>query len=51
MITSAIKAHEEINVATINIPGAYLHTNNDEYLIMLLRGRLTELMAMVDPKL
>ena len=49
IIASAIEAREERDVATVKIPGAYLHTDNEEYVIMLLRGRLEELMAMVDP--
>ena len=50
-LTSAIEAHEGREVATIDIPGAYLHTDTDEEIIMLLRGKLAELMAEVEPKL
>ena len=46
-LTSAIEAHEGREVATIDIPGAYLHTDTDEEVIMLLRGKLAELMAEV----
>ena len=51
LLTSAIDAHEGREVATIDIPGAYLHTDTDEEIVMLLRGKLAELMAQVDPKL
>jgi hypothetical protein len=50
-ITSAIEAHEERDVATFDVPGAFLHTDNDEETIMLLKGRLAELMVQVDPQL
>ena len=49
MITSAIKAHEERNVAIIDIPGTFLHALTDEEIYMLLRGPLAELMVVVDP--
>ena len=49
MITSAIEAHEERDVAIIDIPGAFLHALTDEEIYMLIRGPLEELMVMVDP--
>ena len=51
MITAAILAHKQRNVATIDIPGAFLHAYNDKETIMLLRGRLAELMVQVDPQI
>ena len=51
LITSAIKAHKERDVATIDIPMAFLHAHTDELIYMLLRGPLAELMVMVDPVL
>ena len=51
MITATINAHEWRNVATIDIPGAFLNAYKDKETFMLLRGRLTELMVQVDPKL
>ena len=51
MIPSAIEAHEERNVAIIDIPGTFLHALTDEEIFMLLCGRLAELMVMVDPYL
>eukprot|EP00956_Cyclotella_meneghiniana_P035517 scaffold115573_cov38-Cyclotella_meneghiniana.AAC.1 len=51
MITSAIDAHENRRVVTLDIPGAFLHADLDEEVIMLLRGQLAELMVKVDPEL
>jgi hypothetical protein len=48
MITAAIDAHKQRNVATIDIPGAFLHAYNNKEAIMLLRGRLAEIMVQVD---
>ena len=55
MVTSAIEAKEGRDVAIIDIPGVYLHTYIDKWgnekIIMLFKGKLAELMVMVDPKL
>ena len=51
LITSAIDAHENRKVVTCDLPGAYLNTDNNEETIMLLKGKLAELMVQVDPKL
>ena len=51
MITSAIEAHEERDVAVIDLPGAYLHAMSDEEVLMLLKGPLAELMVKVDPSI
>jgi len=37
-------------VVTIDIPGAFLHADNDDYVIMRMTGTLAELMAKTDPK-
>ena len=53
-ITATIDAHEGRDVATVDVPGAFLHTDvdpNDETVHMVLRGVLAELMVKVDPKL
>jgi hypothetical protein len=47
MITSAIEAHEGRKV----VPGAFLHADLDEEVVMLLRGQLADLMVQVDPEL
>ncbi len=36
---------------TIDIPGAFLHATNEDYVIMRMNGTLAELMAKTDPKL
>ena len=51
MITSAIEAHERRDVATIDVPNAYLHAYTNEDIVMLLKGRVAELMVLVDPTL
>ena len=44
-------AHKRRNVVTLDIPRAYLHTDANEEVVMLLKERLEELMVQVDPKL
>jgi hypothetical protein len=51
MITAAMDVHEQRNVATINILGAFLHAYNDKETFMLLKGCLAKLMVQVDPQL
>ena len=51
LVTSPIKAHKERYMATTNLPVVYIHTNTDEHSIILLKGILTEFMALVDSKL
>jgi hypothetical protein len=51
MITATIHAHEQRNVTTIDIPGAFLHAYNDKETFMLLKGHLAELMVQVGPQL
>jgi hypothetical protein len=51
MITAAIKAHELHKVITLDIPGAFLHAELNEDVIMLLNSELAEMMVMVDAKL
>jgi len=45
LITSAIEAHAGRHIATCDLPGAYLNTDNNEETIMLLKGKLAELMV------
>ncbi len=49
--TGAINAHEGRDVMTFDIPGAFVTTKTDEYVIMTLRGHLCEIMTRIDPKL
>jgi len=50
-ITSTIDAKERRKVVTINIPGAFLHTDYEDYVIMKMVGTLAELMVNTNPKL
>ena len=50
-ITGTISAHEERDNMSFDIPGAFVTTKTDEYVIMTLRGPLCEIMTRIDPKL
>jgi hypothetical protein len=50
-LTALIEAQEERDVACFDIPGAFLHAETDEHVIMVLRGQLAELMVLVEPML
>jgi hypothetical protein len=52
-LTAVIDAREntEVEVVTIDIPGASLHATNDNYVVMRMNETLTDLMAKIDPKL
>jgi hypothetical protein len=50
-ITTAIDAKEHWKVVTIDIPGAFLHADNEDYVIMKMVGTLAELMVKTNPKL
>jgi hypothetical protein len=50
-ITTEIDAKENWKVVTIDIPGAILHANNEDYVIMKMVGTLVESMVMANPKL
>lgn len=51
MVTGVIDAKEGRDVAIIDLPGAFLHALNDEEIVMVLKGPLAKMMAMVDPSL
>jgi hypothetical protein len=51
LVTSTIEAYEGREVAVVDILGAYLSTDMDEEVIMLLRGRLAELMVKTAPNI
>jgi hypothetical protein len=51
LVTSTIEAFEGREVAVVDIPGAYLSADMDEEVIMLLRGRLVELMVKTAPNI
>ncbi|KAL7509413.1 hypothetical protein ACHAXN_008345, partial [Cyclotella atomus] len=50
-LTGLINALEKREVACFDIPGAFLHAETDEDVIMMLKGRLAELMVTIDPSL
>jgi hypothetical protein len=50
-VTATIDAKEKWKVVTIDIPGAFLHANNKDYVIMKMNGLLAELMVKTDPKI
>jgi hypothetical protein len=50
-ITAVIDTHKGRDVACFNIPGAFLHTDIDKDITMVLKGRLAELMVQVAPNL
>jgi hypothetical protein len=50
-VTSIIDTRENREVVTIDIPGAFFHATNKDYLVMQMNGTLAKLMAKMDPKL
>ncbi len=48
-LTAAIDAKENQKVVTIDIPGAFLHADNDDYIIMKMVGTLAELWSRQAP--
>ncbi len=50
-VMSTIEARENREVGMINIPGAFLHAPNKDYVVMQMNETLAELMAKTDPKL
>jgi hypothetical protein len=51
MLSCTIDAHEGRNVATADIPGAFMQTDMDGTVHMMLEGKMAELLARLDPKL
>ena len=45
IITSAIEAHQGCDVAVIDLPNAFFNADNNEQTLMLLKGKLAELMV------
>jgi hypothetical protein len=50
-IQGPVFAHEGCDVATCNIPGAFLQVENPDFVLMHLDGILAELMVKVAPSL
>ncbi len=51
LISATIDAQEGCDVATINIPGAFLNACNNKEMIMLMKGCLAKLMVQDYPQL
>ena len=51
IITSTIEAHEGRGVAVIDLPNAFMNADNNDHTIMLLKGKLAELMVQIDPQM
>ena len=50
-ITSAIAANEKRFIRCYNVPGAFLHTESDENVLVFLRGELAEMMIHIAPQI
>ena len=50
-MSCAIDTKENRYVAVANIPGAFLHADMEEEVHMLLKGKITELIIKLDPRL
>jgi hypothetical protein len=51
LLTCAIDALERRDVATVDIPGAFMQADMDEVIHMKLEGQMAELLVRLDPKL
>ena len=51
MILDIIKAKENRDKVTIDLPCAYLHVLNNNHIVIRLKGKLAELLVQVDPSL
>ena len=49
-LTSLIDAEEERDIATVDIPGAFMHSDMDELVHVRLSGPMAELLVRVDPE-
>ncbi len=50
-VTTTIDARENREVVIIDIPGAFLHTTNKDYVVMQMNRTLAKLMVQTDPRL
>lgn len=48
-LTSAVNAHERRKVITVDVPGAFMHSDIDEEIYVKLEGPMAELLVRVDP--
>ena len=50
-LTGAIGPNKNLAMSTIDVGNAFLQANNDEQILILLRGKVAELMVRVNPTL
>ena len=50
-LTGVIDSHVHRSVTMLIIENAFMHAENDEYVLIMLRGKLAELLVKVHPKL
>ena len=50
-LTGVIDAKEQQAIAILDIANSFLHVENDENILMLLRSRLAEIIVQVDPSM
>ena len=46
-----IVAHEKCDTAVVDIPGAFMHAIYDELVHLKIKGKMTELLAKLEPNL
>jgi hypothetical protein len=51
ILSCTIDAKEERDVATADIPGAFMQTDMEGVMHMMLEGKMAELLVKIDPKL
>ena len=51
MLSSIIDAKERRDIATVDIPGAFLQADTEDKIHMKLKGKMAELLVRIDPKL
>jgi hypothetical protein len=51
LLSCVIDAEEGRDVATVNIPGAFMQVDIDKLVHMKLEGKMAELLVRLDPKL
>ena len=49
--TGVVDARKGREMAVIDITNSFMHAHNDERVLMLLRGKLSEMMARIDPSM
>ena len=50
-MTGVVDAHERRNIAIIDVENAFLQSENDQRIIMAIRGKTAELLVRLNPEL